>query len=54
MSDNEYNELRFEKAVSLTFCCECKYYGYFGFCTYNGRMEAMEMDDYCSKGESEE
>lgn len=36
---------------NIVRCAECKYYGIFELCMYNGRCEPMEDEDYCSKGE---
>ena len=58
MSQEELNELRFQKAISLVLCAECKHYPFqtmfaddkmyidtYEHCYY------MKSDDFCSKGE---
>ena len=40
-------------AVSVVKCKDCIYCGMFNMCTYNGRMELMGENDYCSRGENE-
>ena len=40
-------------AVSVVRCKDCIYCGVFNMCTYNGRMELMGENDYCSRGENE-
>lgn len=53
MTEEELNDIRFQKAIELVLCAECKYYGIFRLCTFNGRLEPVEFDDYCSHGETE-
>ena len=38
----------------IVYCEDCKNYGVFGMCTFNGRCEFMEHNDFCSKGETNE
>lgn len=39
------------RGMEVVRCKECKHYGIFDVCTFNGRCEPMEADDFCSKGE---
>lgn len=62
MTKEEYEDLRFQKAISLVLCGECKHYPYqqrifaddtlcietYEHCYY------MREDDFCSKGERNE
>ena len=40
--------------IKIVKCTECKFLGLFGMCTFNGRMEIVNADDFCSKGELNE
>ena len=40
-------------AIPVVKCKDCTYCGVFNMCTYNGRMELMGENDYCSRGKNE-
>jgi hypothetical protein len=61
MTEEEYRELRFQKAISMVLCGECKHYPYQTLyaddkCTIETYDHCfwMKADDYCSKGERNE
>lgn len=59
MSKEEYEDLLFQKAISLVLCGECRFYPYqkINFADDKLAIETyehcyyMEADDFCSKGE---